>query len=130
MELMGQMTSERIAGHDADIRAVSPCAQGLEHIEQHGMRKFSAGGLIETGSEALLGAGEVLDRDQDHNKSEPAWAALSADINDRTWRARSIFSSAVLMIVLAQWTRSPDFFSSSAALASRLSTTRISRNSR
>ena len=54
-----------------------PGAQGLEHIEQHGLREFGAGGLIEQGSEALLGAGEIFDRDQNHDRSEPACAALS-----------------------------------------------------
>src|SRR6267142_1033567 len=129
MEMMGQINRKRIAGHDADFWASCPCAQGLEYIEKHGLRQFGPGRLIEQGGEALLRAREVFDRDENHNKSEPAWAALSADINERTWRARSTFSSAVLMIVLAQCTRSPDCFSSSAALASRLSTTRISRNS-
>ena len=129
MELMRELKRKRIAGDYGHFGTIGPCAHALEHIAQHGLREFGAGGLIEQGGEALLGAGEIFDRDQNHDKSEPAWATLSVDIKARTWRARSTFSSAVLMIVLAQWTRSPDCFSSSAALASRLSTTRMSRNS-
>ncbi len=41
------------------------------------MRKFGASGLIEQSGQALLGAGEIFDRDQNHDNSEPAWAALS-----------------------------------------------------
>ena len=91
--------------------------------------EFGASWLIENGGETLLGAGEIFDRDQNHGTSEPAWAALSAESpsaenpwpenKDKTWRARSAFSVMVLMTVLAQWTRSPDFRRSSAALASR-----------
>src|SRR4029077_9675888 len=129
-EILSQINRKRVAGHDADFRAICPRAQGLEYIEQHGLRQFGPGRLIEQGGEALLRARKVFDRDKNHNKSEPAWAALSVDTSERTCRAKSTFSSAVLMIVLAQCTRNPACFSSSAALASRLSTTRIPRNSR
>ena len=56
VKLIRQLNREGIAGHDADFGTVRPCAQGLEHIEQHGLREFGAGGLIEQGGEALLGA--------------------------------------------------------------------------
>jgi hypothetical protein len=91
--------------------------------------EFRASWLVENGGEALLGTREIFDREQNHGTSEPAWAALPAESpsaedpwpenKDKTWRARSAFSVMLLMTVLAQWTRSPGFRRSSAALASR-----------
>ena len=54
-----------------------PRGQGFEHVEQHGLGEFGASRLIENRGETLLGAGEIFDRNQNHGRSEPAWAALS-----------------------------------------------------
>ena len=130
LKFLCKLKSEWITGDNANFGAMGPSRKSFEHIAQHSLREFGAGGLVENRRKASLGAGEVFNRNQDHDGSEPAWAALSAENNANTWRASSAFSSDVPMIVLAQWTRSPDCRSSSAARASRVSTTRMSRNSR
>ena len=118
---------KRIAGDDADLGPALPCAQRLQHIEKHGLSQLGAGWLIEHRCQSLLGVGQTLDGNQDHDGS--AARALSALSRASTVRASLALSSAVRMMVLVQCTRSPGRSSFLAASRSRTSAIRISRKS-
>ena len=109
---MSQPHGKSIAGDNGNVGAPGQ-PKSVRARPAAWLRQFSAAGLVEYVGEALLGGGKILDRDQDHDGSDPAWAALSAAdgwfaSEASTWRARSAFSSAVVMMVLAQQTRSPE----------------------
>src|SRR6202521_5999432 len=118
---------KRIAGDDADLGPAYPGAQRLKHVEKHGLSQLGTSRLIEHGCQPLLGVGQTLDGDKDHDGS--AARAFSALSRASTVRASLALSSAVRMMVLVQCTRSPGRSNFWAASRSRTSAIRISRKS-
>src|SRR5208282_2178205 len=116
-----------IAGNDANLGSVCPRAQRLQHIEKHGLSQLGSGWLIEHPCQTLLGVGQALDGDKNHDGS--AARALSALSRASTVRASLALSSAVRMMVLVQCTCSPGRSNFLAASTSRTSAIRISRKS-
>src|SRR5579863_470984 len=127
LEPSRQSERKRIAGDDADVGTICPRAQGLQHIEEHGLRQFGSSRLIQNRCQPLLGVGKALDGDKNHDGS--AARALSALNKARTVRASLVLSSTVRIMVLVQWTRNSGRSNLLAASRSRTSAIRMSRKS-
>ena len=54
MELQGQLYGEWVACNDSNFRTLTPSGHSLEHVEQHGLRQFSARGLMSIAARRVL----------------------------------------------------------------------------
>src|ERR1700733_417715 len=147
--LLREFNREGGAGHKSAGRTARPGGKRCHNVLQHGLRQFRARGLIEHCGEPLLGRRQILDRNEDHGRSEAVRAADLSEtglsetdlseagwsesspliVDERTARARSARSSGERMMVCAHCTRKPALRSASAGRTSRVSQTSRSRKS-
>src|SRR5580692_886854 len=122
-----KLKGKRIAGDDSNLTPVLPRTQGFQHVQKHSLSKLGTRRLIEHRREPLLGVGQTLNGNKDHDGS--AARAVSALSSARTVRANLVLSSAVRIMVFVQCTRSPGRSNFLAASRSRTSAIKISRKS-